>query len=423
MQQPAAMPIDQIDITETKMFKAANGVEIHVLDMGEQEVVRVDLMFGAGKWGQEKSLIAMFTNLMLKEGVEGISSQQMAELLDYYGAWLQPSATFHNSYVTLYSLNKHFRDTIPLLEKIVKQPLFPEREFEVIRNRRKQSFLIEEERVQVIAFNQFVELLYGLEYPYGQHAVAENFDLLTAQDLRNFHKEHYHSGNLRIILTGRVTDEILEEVKNRFGAEEWGTITPHTEKCYHSNPSTPKRYQIEKADALQSAVRIGLPIIGREHPDYPKLRILNTLLGGYFGSRLMANIREDKGYTYGIGSSITTLKNASYLSISTQTATEYTEDLIKEVFVEIARLRTELVSDEEIAMLKGYLMGEMARLFDGPFSIADAHQSLLANGMTSEYYYQMIRAIQTVTPQELLEIANNYLIDDLFYIVVAGQKV
>lgn len=420
-QQPVTRPIEHIHIPEPRLIKAPNGMEIYILDMGDQEVVRIDLMFGAGKWEQPKLLVAMFANLLLKEGVEGMTSQEVAEHLDYYGAWLQPSATFHNSYVTLYSLNKHVDKTIPVLEKIVKKPLFPEHEFEVIRNRRKQQFRVDNEKVDVKAFNKFVELLYSKNYPYGNCATESDFDAFTREDLVDYHKRCYRSDNCRIILTGRVTDEIINQVTEHFGKEKWGEEMHFEEMSFEPQASVPARVHVDKPDAMQSAVRIGLPLVGRTHPDYPKLRVLNTLLGGYFGSRLMTNIREEKGYTYGIGSSITTLKYASYLSIATQTATEYTEPLIKEVFFEIDRLKEELVSAEELEMMKGYLMGEMARLFDGPFSIADAHQSLLANDMTTEYYYQMIDAIRSVTAEELRELARKYFINDHFYVVVAGQ--
>ncbi|MGL4293823.1 MAG: M16 family metallopeptidase [Bacteroidales bacterium] len=421
-QAPVTKPIENIHITEPRVITAPNGIEIHILDMGDQEVVRIDLMFGSGKWEQNKLLVAMFTNLLMKEGVEGMTSQEVAEHLDYYGAWLQPSATFHNSYITLYSLNKHVNKTIPVLEKIVKNPIFPQEEFDVIRNRRKQQFRVDDEKVDVKAFNRFVEGLFGKDFPYGNCASESDFDQLKRDDLTEFHQNCYTSSNCRIILTGRVTDDILDQVIAYFGKVNWGKKDRIQEPHYQKNPYPPGRYLVEKADALQSAVRIGIPLVGRLHPDYPKLRILNTLLGGYFGSRLMTNIREEKGYTYGIGSSITTLKYASYLSISTQTATEYTEPLIKEVFYEINRLREELVPVEELEMMRGYLMGEMARLFDGPFSTADAHQSLLANDMTVEYYSQMISAIQQVKGEELRELARKYFIDDQFYIVVAGQN-
>ncbi len=422
-QQPPCRQIEDISIVSPKVITMPNGMELHILDMGQQEVVRVDMMFATGKWHQPKLLVAMFTNLMLKEGVEGMTSQEVAEQLDFYGAWLQPSATFHNSYVTLYSLNKHIEHTLGLLEKIVKKPTFPDEEFQVIRSRRKQHFIIEDEKVDVKAFNKYISLLFGDDCPYGQHAEVDSFDKVERDDLEAFHKQCYSSSNCRIFLTGKVTSEIISAVEKAFGTTSWGDNT-HTqiEKPFESKPQAFGRYFVEKADALQSGIRVGMSVVGREHADYPKLRILNTLLGGYFGSRLMTNIREDKGYTYGIGSNITTLKYASYLNISTEVATEYTEPTIVEVKYELERLKTELVQKDEMDTLKGYLMGEMARLFDGLFSIADAHLSLLANDMDVEYYHKMIAAIKSVTAEELQALAVKYIDVDKLYIVTAGQK-
>ncbi len=422
-QQPPCRSIEEINIVSPKVMTMPNGIELHILDMGQQEVVRVDMMFATGKWHQPKLLVAMFTNLMLKEGVKGMTSQEVAEQLDFYGAWLQPSATFHNSYVTLYSLNKHIEHTLSLLEKIVKEPTFPDEEFQVIRSRRKQHFIIEDEKVDVKAFNKYISLLFGKDCPYGQHAVVDDFDNVERDDLATFHKQCYSSSNCRIFLTGKVTPEILASVEKAFGTTAWGDNSHvQTEKPFEAKPQEFGQYFVEKADALQSGIRIGMPVVGREHEDYAKLRILNTLLGGYFGSRLMNNIREDKGYTYGIGSNITTLKYASYLNIATEVATEYTEPTIKEVKYELERLKSELVQKDEMDTLKGYLMGEMARLFDGLFSIADAHLSLLANDMDVEYYHNMIAAVKSVTAEELQGLAIKYIDVDKLYIVTAGQK-
>ena len=188
--QPEISSIETINIPELKMITAPNGVEIYILNMGDQDVSRIDLMFSAGKWEQDKKLVAMFTNLLLKEGAGKYSSSQLAEMLDYYGAWLQPSATFHNSYMTLYSLNKHIKNTLPLLEMIIKNPLFEEKEFEIMVQRRKQQFCIEDEKVNVQAYNKFVEQLYGEDHPYGQYAVKEDFDKLNINDIKSFHTKY-----------------------------------------------------------------------------------------------------------------------------------------------------------------------------------------------------------------------------------------
>ena len=167
---------------------------------------------------------------------------------------------------------------------------------------------------------------------------------------------------------------------------------------------------------------MGLPTIGREEPHFFALKLLCTILGGYFGSRLMSNIREEKGYTYGITSSLAALRYGSYLVISTQTGTEFTQPLIDEVFVEINRLRNELVSNDELTVVKNYLRGEMARTLDSPFSITDYYLSLTANNLSTEYFARQDQAIRRLTADDLLDVARKYLCPEQFYIVVAGDK-
>ena len=364
----------------------------------------------------------MFTNMLLKEGTNKLKSTEITNALDFCGASLQCSATFHNSYVTLYTLNKHLEQLLPILNDLVKNPTFPEEEFNVLRTKRKQSFLIDNQKVDVQSYNKYVELLFGKNYPYGTYAEASDFDNITTEDLKEYHSSFYNSDNCNIILTGNISEETIKSIEAYFGKEKWGNPSISESKNFSLQESQPGKYFIEKTDALQSSVRIGIMTIGRLHPDYPYLRVVNTILGGYFGSRLMSNIREDKGYTYGIGSAITTLKNASYLTVSSQTGNEYRDLLIKEVFYEIERLKTEIISDEELDIVKGYLMGEMQRLFDGPFSTADAFQALIANSMEVDYYYNMIEAIKNITPEIVKEIANKYLITDKFFTVICGAK-
>lgn len=419
---PLIKNIDSIHITEPKVITAKNGVKFNILNIVNQDMIRIDLMFHSGKWEQNKLLTAMFANLLLKEGSLNYKSTEITEALDFCGASIQCSATFHNSYVTLYTLNKHLKYLLPILEDIIKNPTYPELEFEVIKDKRKQSFIIDDNKVDVISYNKYIELLFGKDYPYGTHATLEDFDNVTIKDLKDFHSKYYNSDNCSVILTGKLTDEAISDIEQYFGDVKWGNNYNVQEIHYDINPADFGRYFVEKKDALQSSVRVGTKTIDRMHEDYPYLRIVNTILGGYFGSRLMSNIREDKGYTYGIGSNITTLKNASFLSISTQTGNEYTESVIKEIYYEIERLKTEIVPDDEIEMVKGYLMGEMLRLFDGPFSIADAHQALIANNMSVDYYYNMIEAIKDIDAKKIHEISNKYFDTTKFYTVVCGAN-
>lgn len=420
--EPEIKDIDQINIPNIIQHILPNGIPCYHLDMCEQDVSRIDFMIEAGKWSQPKKLVATFTNLLLKEGAGALDSKTIAEQLDFYGAWLQLSETHHYSYITLYTPNKYFRETLDILELMIKGPTFPEPEFQTYLDRKKQSFLIDREKVQVLALENFSNSLFGNHHPYGRMLSPEDFDQLQVSDLKSFHKELYHSGNTKIILAGKVSDDMLQLVESKFGKEEWGKVHDLIHTNFPIEPAKEKIIFIEKNDAMQNGIRMGMQSINRSHRDFNALRVTNTILGGYFGSRLMSNIREDKGYTYGISSSITTLKEAAYLTIATQTACEYSQSVVKEVFYEIERLHQDLVGEEELKMVKSYMIGDLVRNLDGVFSMADIYISLLAGNLPFDYYEHQINAIKNITSQEIRNMAQEYLKKDEMYCIIAGSQ-
>ena len=183
-----------------------------------------------------------------------------------------------------------------------------------------------------------------------------------------------------------------------------------------------KRIFTEREDAMQSAVKMGCTTITREHPDYPKLRVLMTLFGGYFGSRLMSNIREEKGYTYGISAGIMFYPDSGVLVVSTETDNEYVEPLIQEVYHEIDRLHHELVPDEELTMVRNYMLGEMCRSYESPFSLSDAWIFIATSGLTDDYFLRSLHAVNEVTPAEIQDLVQRYLCKETLKEVIAGKK-
>ncbi|MBP9029931.1 MAG: insulinase family protein, partial [Bacteroidales bacterium] len=159
------------------------------------------------------------------------------------------------------------------------------------------------------------------------------------------------------------------------------------------------------------------------HPDMPGLVVLNTILGGYFGSRLMRNIREDKGFTYGISSFIIPMAELSALVVSTEVGSAFTEKTVDEVFKEMIKLQTEPVSNDELELVRGYMTGQVLRTFDGPFAIADSLASLFQyNNLDFEYINNLIRTINEITPTQLLGLAKKYLDVDRMVVSIAGSK-
>lgn len=420
--QPAIKPISKITFPEVEKTTLSNGTPLHLIRDDANEVVRIDFMFAGGSWHQAKPLVSYLTNQMLKEGSANLNSQQIAEKLDFYGSWLQLSASYHYSYLTIYSLSKYVAETLEVVDEMLKTPAFPQAEFEILLNKRKQHFLLDEQKVQALASKKFSACIYGAEHPYGKTAKAEDFENISTADLRQFYTDYYGSHNAEIVLAGKINQDILNHIEKLFGQEHWGAAKKASEQAHKLKPETEKSHLIPKTDAVQSAVRIGRVGIERNHPDFFGMKVVSTVLGGYFGSRLMTNIREEKGYTYGIGCSFNAMKEGGSFGIATECATEYVEPLITEVYKEMDLLCNELVCEEELEMVKNFMLGDAARLFDGTFSIADACISLLANDLDISFYKNQIQTIRDITAEEIQTLAQKYFVKDEFYEIIAGKR-
>ena len=216
-QVPPVKDFESVSLPKPETAVLANGIPVYIIRMGDQDVCRIDVIFSAGRYNEKKAMSAVITNLMLKEGSSLMSSSQIAENLDYYGAWLQTSTSFHNSYVTFYSLNKYFSETLKILDSLIWSPTFPEKEFEILISRRKQQLMIEQEKVQNLAAQAFFECLFGASHPYGRKPSIESFNSLTRDDLLDYHQEYYTPKSCMLLLTGKVTDEMLVRLSESFG--------------------------------------------------------------------------------------------------------------------------------------------------------------------------------------------------------------
>lgn len=423
-QCPQIRSIENIIIQTPERRMMPNGVPLNIIRAGNEEVVRMDILINAGIWHQKQPLQALFTNRMLREGTQKMSSAQISEQLDYYGAWLELTSSMNYNFLTLYSLNKHFERTLAVLGELIKEPTFPNDELQVTIDANRQQFIVNSTKVDVITRKEFNSTLFGKEHPCGRFAVAEDYDKLTSEHLKEFYSHHYHSGNCSIYLSGKVTDHIISLVEKEFGIMEWGNVTPRIPiSAFPVNTSKNKHIFAEHPTAVQSALRVGSFAMDRTHPDYAKARVLVTLFGGYFGSRLMTNIREDKGYTYGITAGIASYPHQGVLVVNTETANEYVEPTIKEIKHEMQRLQNELVPQQELSMVQSYMLGEMCRNQEGAFSLSDAWIFIETAGLSQDFFTQMTNSIRNVTREELRELACVYLQPEKQIEVITGKKV
>lgn len=421
--QPRICEPEQLAVPSPECRVMKNGIPLYILNAGDNEVVRIDLLIEGGRWQQNQRLQALFTNRMLREGTRRFTAAEIAERLDYYGAWLELSSASEHAYLTLYSLNKYLPETLDVLESIVKEPIFPEKELGVIIDTNIQQFLVNSSKVDFLAHRGLLKAVFGERHPGGRLVQEEDYHRITPSVLRDFYNRYYHSGNCSIYLSGKVTDECIRKVEQLFGSEPFGTGFRKPEKKeYLPVVSEEKRIFIERPDALQSAVRMGMLSLDRNHPDYLKLRVLVTLFGGYFGSRLMSNIREEKGYTYGISAGVMPYPGQGVLAVNAETANEFVEPLIAEVYHEIDRLQNDLVPAEELSMVQNYMSGEMCRSYESAFSLADAWIFVQISGLRDSYFTDALDAVKNVTPEEIRELAGKHLCKEKLKEVVSGKK-
>ncbi|MEO8759818.1 MAG: pitrilysin family protein, partial [Bacteroidia bacterium] len=287
---------------------------------------------------------------------------------------------------------------------------------------KKQKFLVNSQKVDMLARRIYSELLFGKTHPYGLEVKVEDFDTTKRTAIVNFFKTHYTHHNCTIIVSGKLPANLQTVLNNHFGKEKWG-VASNIEKAYTPAQTTTQNiHYVERPDAVQSAIRMGRKLFNKTHPDYFNFQVLNTIFGGYFGSRLMANIREDKGYTYGIGSGLASLAHDGYFFISTEVGSDVTKDALKEVYKEIDIIQNDLVSADELETVKNYILGQFLRSVEGPFSLADKFKGVWEFGLDYSYYDNYFNAVKSVTSQQIRDLAGKYLQKKDLIELVVGKK-
>jgi zinc protease len=420
---PAFHAVENIHLAQAEKKSLKNGIPVYLLDAGTQEITRIEFIFRAGIRHQAQSLVSSAVNDMLDEGTFSRNAETIAEELDFYGAFIETETQHDNASFTLFSLNKHLPSTLPIVNDILRNAAFPEKEFTIYLENKKQKFVVDSDKVSTLARRKFNELLFGNKHPYGTITKSEDFEVLKREMLIDFHKNNYTADRCTIIVSGKIPADIISLLDQFFGDLQWKKAGDSADERLPAAVSDSERvHTIVKDGAIQSAIRIGRVLFNKHHPDFLGMQVLNAVLGGYFGSRLMANIREDKGYTYGIGSGLVSMYDGGYFVISTEVGVEVTIPTLKEIYSEIEKLQSELVGDDELELVRNYLIGVFLRSTDGPFAIGDRLKGILGYGLGYEYYDRYVKTIRTITAEQLRDLARKYLQKKDLIELVAGQR-
>ncbi|WP_375561433.1 M16 family metallopeptidase [Bernardetia sp. OM2101] len=398
----------QLPKINTKKLK--NGISFHQLITKNQPVLGFQIAFEAGRCQENKTGEASFMAKMLLEGTQTNTGKQIADKISFYGASIQVDSGNDFTIVSFYTLEKHLEHLLPLLKEILQEPTFPQSEIDNLKNRSVQNLKIQEERTAYRATVKIKEVLFKENHPYSASSSEQSIRAIQRQDLIDFYETHIKSNPFEAYLVGDI-DADSEKLITNF-IESFAVDSDKKEKQLLENPtnSITKIYE-EIEGSVQTSIRIGRLLFNQKHPDYAAFKVMNMILGGYFGSRLMQNIREDKGYTYGISSRNAAMKNGSYFVIGTDVKKEIYQDAVNEIYKEIERLKNEPVSEEELENVKNYMSGNFLGSLSTAFAVMDKMQDIHLYNLDENYYNNYITNLRKVTVENVQKMAQKYLVD------------
>lgn len=413
-QAPELHPIEHIAFVQPEIIRLSNGVQLFWRNGIFNETSKIELHFKAGST-VAKPIIASLCAGLLISGTPNKNARQIQKAFDALGAYYDVSITQKEAIVTLYALKDQLLAAYAVFHESLFEANFPDKELQDLVSERRQKFLVQQEKVSFLAQRQFQRSFFAGS-SYAQQIQLEDYDNVRLAEIKDFHQNNYLNGLLEVFVIGDLYQTDIQQLEKLLVTFK-GAPKAHENFVWQNELGA---IHIEQEGALQSALRIGRPLFNKTHPDFCDFSILNTILGDYFGSRLMSNIREDKGYTYGIGSYLVEHQDYGYFVIGTEVGVQTRTATFEEIQIEFERLKTELVATEELELVKNYMLGQLLKSADGPYAMLDLFSNVHHYGLTLEFYDHLIERIRQITPQRIQELAKQYLNWEEMLIISAG---
>lgn len=421
---PTFQTIQHLDILPLRSQTLSNGIQCHTLKAGVQEVFKIEFIYQAGSYYEQQPGASFFMVKMLGEGTSTKNSAEVSEAIDQLGGFIEFSQGLERLSISVMGLSRYMEDFFEIVEELIQNPSFPEKELQQLKTQTQQNLEVSLEKNAYLAAMKFKENLFGAQHPYGRVLKAEEVNEIKKSDLQTHYQAHIYQKPFDFILIGNFKEEQQQQILQRM--EKWsikGSLSTGEEiKEIIISPPKERKQLILRPDKLQSSIRVGGALFTKAHPDYPKIAVVNEILGGYYGSRLMKNIREDKGFTYGIYSQLAMLRRAGYWLIGTDVKKELTQQTLDEIYREIQILQEELITEEELSTVRSYMVGAFAGMLNTPFELAEVFKAIHFNQLGYQFYQLCLQTIQRITPEEIRAMAQKYLDTTQLIEVVVGDK-
>jgi len=417
---PDFKEIKGINLVEPERLVYSNGLKAFIFQATELDLIKLEFTFDNILLKEQLAILNPVLSSMLKEGTKTLTSKEIADTVDFYGAYLMPEYSFDQSSLTVYTMHKYIDKVLPILADILQNSNIPQSELDTNIRNNKQSLQISLQKNDVIARRNFYkEVFQGTRY--GVLPTEEIYDSISRDAILALYRRQIQPSNCNLFVAGNVDDKIKNLISTFFGQEWENKEEFYKPASIEFGSYTTELYIEEKPDALQSAVRLGGLTINRRDADFPALQFVNTLFGGFFGSRLMRNIREEKGYTYSIGSYIGNLRHTGFITIASEVGVDVTKQTLAEIQKEFEILRQEKTSEDEIGLVRNYMQGMLLGSLESIFSHVDKFKAVYFSGLDTDYYSYYSDVIKNMDASKVQDIAIRYFDYDKLFKVVVGK--
>lgn len=417
---PVSQSIKSFSLIQPESIKYGNGLQAFVFQEPNLDLIKFEFVFTNVYGEVEKPLLNTILSAMLKEGTTQLTSAQIADQIDFYGAYLMPEYSFDHTALTIYTMHKYVDKVLPIVSDILQNSIFPQQELETIVRNNKQTLQISLQKNDFVARRTFYKNMFG-DNRYGTVSTEESYDSITREELLKLYKKQIQPNNCTLFIAGNVNQQVLNTVHDLFGSSWESTSEFAINDLLQVNEQEHQLFVENRPDALQSAIRLGGISINRKHSDFPALQFVNTLFGGFFGSRLMRNIREDKGYTYSIGSAVANLKHTGFFTLASEVGVDVTKATLTEIEKEFTAIRQEKATQEEIDLVRSYMQGVTLGSLESIFSHLDKFKAVYFSNLDYSYYDHYSNVLSDMTTDRVQDIAIQYLDYDKLVKVIVGK--
>lgn len=410
---PPIAQIDRIELPKVNQTKLASGVSVYYTIDTTTDAFKIEALTQGGFLQSKNAAVSVLISKLLLEGTEQYPSGKMMETVDNMGSFLEVTPSFDYSTITLFGLSRFFENNISLFSDVVYDATLLQEDLDKLKTREQERLKLSQEKGSYLASVNLRKILYG-NHPYGHHLNHLDLEALSKDEIQRFYSNKIQQFDL--FVAGNLPEDFLDQLDKVF-----------TKHCKPLSPGTITQVEKQSSDQIirddkfiQSSIRLGKVLFNRTHEDYLDFLVLNEVLGGYFGSRLMKNIREDKGYTYGISSHLYALKESGYFTIGTDVNNDTEADTLHQIQKEIEILQTKLIPEDELDTVKNYLLGSFTNSLSTPFASIDKFKVLNNQGYNLDFYKAYIQSIRAISRDRILELARKHLVWESFRHSIVG---